>query len=94
MGWQDVAPMLKDSSARPLIPYNLLRDLDPECLRRLDEALKRHLVIDENRAINGSKRIHGEVLCRYEECMQVCFNGHARGQHERHVHGKAKSNGQ
>ena len=91
--WKDVAPLLKDASARPFIPYNFLRDLDPGCLQRLDDLLEKHLVIDENRAMNGGPSINGEVRCRYEECGQICLNGHIRGQHERHVHGKAKSNG-
>ena len=96
MPWQDVAPMLKDSSVRPYVPYNFLRDLSPECLRRLDNILERHLVIDENMSMNGNGKrynVKGEVLCRYDGCMELFLNGHFRGQHERYVHGKAKSNG-
>jgi hypothetical protein len=79
MGWQDVAPLLKDSSARPFIPYNFLRDLDPKALERLDGILEHHLEMDANN-VNGAK--HGApVTCRI--CGKACENGHYRGQHER-----------
>lgn len=93
MGWESAPDLLRDASARPYIPYNFLRDLDPICLRRLDNVLERHLAMDENRATNGSRHMDGEVLCRYEECLKVCPSSYARGQHERQAHGKAKSNG-
>jgi hypothetical protein len=77
MGWQDVAPLLKDSSARPFIPYNFLRDLEPEALERLDVVLERHLEIDAN----GAEKTSGPATCRF--CGRTCTNKHYRGQHER-----------
>jgi len=91
MSWQEL--LLKDASARPYIPYNFLRDLPPDCLSRLDNILETHLGLDERKAVKMSHRNGGEVLCRYEGCLRVCANGNVRGQHERVIHGKAKSNG-